>query len=87
MSNFNPFNISDLSAPFNDPFSDACTAMRRMAEAVEELQGEVADLKDEVAELKAKLEGATAKPARPTDAEYLEYRPDGAGHDAPNMPF
>lgn len=55
MSEFKPYDLSDLSAPFSDPFSEANSALRRIAEAVEELQDEVADLKDEIAELKAKL--------------------------------
>lgn len=44
-------------------------------------------LADAIGSLRLALELAGGKPARPTDAEYLEYRPDGAGHDAPNMPF
>lgn len=48
-------DVSQISAPFSDHFSDANRAVRDLAEAVEELQCELQNAHDDIAELRERI--------------------------------
>lgn len=49
MGGFNPISVSNLINPLGDAFQEANRAIQLLAEAIEELQGEVDELREQVA--------------------------------------